>query len=856
MSEQDPAAHIEVIVEAPYENREVLGSLALKSYALLDGIDVDEVISGMELILAIQEDIPSLEIKEEQVDCLDALQEARSRGDERVLIQMATGLGKTTVAAADAKRFLAENPGARVLFLSHQNRISDQARERFESILGDEYTYSNFNGEDPEGANTTCVFASFQAMANWREAFREDEFDYIVIDEAHHSKANTYEPTVQYFTPKFMLAMTATPDRHDMRDIRDLFGDEIYKLTLEEAIAQGLLAYVDYHVIIDDLAANNLLRDPETRRKLNMKQLNRTIFIPKRDEEIADICRQKQTEIGEPVRRLVFCKSVEQSEEMAQYYEKAAPIHSKMPPWEIKQTLERYKAGELETLLTVDMFNEGIDVPEVNQVVFLRLTESTTVFLQQLGRGLRKLGDKTQVQVLDFVASCDRLAMLDAFWKRIVAHSKQGDNPGEELMRLNFGELHFTDEVRDILEVLSDINNTLQFETQPAPDEYVTIQQIAESSGYSAARLARIVRDLEIEPATFGHPVSGKPVQFFSPTQVGQLLTHPHLQLKPVPKGMVNKNQAKDQLGVSFKQLTKLLTEIGIEPTLYLSPVNYPASYLAQEDLDRVREYLDSKYPLPPDDYQPYLQLADEHGINEDTMNRLVSELGIGLPMYRSKKGGNIRFISGDDAERLLSHPFLALEPAPEGYLSVPDLEDVLGVSDSTVLKLVEDLGIEWSRYKNARNYETRYLSPEQADLLIGHEHFDAESAPDGWISQSQLAGELGTVWSTVANIASDLDIEPQTKRNSKGVATVYYSPDQIDLIRSHQRITTAEAPEGDMTSSDLEATYGFHHRKVMQVIEGLGIKGKAYKHTKTKRIHMFYSPEQVSTIVAHINSQ
>lgn len=437
-------------------NPAVLGKSAPWADALTNELTFS--VSTLTLMEGLQELHPELEVREEQLECLDAIQEARVGGQKRALVQMATGLGKTTVVAADIKRFLADRPDARVLFLCHQNDILTQARERFENILGADYTYGNFTGESQDYHEVTCLFASLQAMRNWRYAFLETEFDYVVVDESHHGKAETYEPTLQYFQPEFMLGVTATPDRHDLKNIREIFGEEIYRLSLEEAIARDLLASVDYDVITDEIIETQILKDLRGKR-LNLRQLDRTIFIPKRDEEIVRIIHEKAGEIDSP-KRIVFCKSIEQAEEYAQYFDRAAPLHSGIPKWQQDRYIAMFRNGELDTLLTIDMFNEGIDIPDANQVVFLRSTKSKTVFLQQLGRGLRRAPNKNLVQVLDFVANCDRLIMLDQVWSDIMHYTNELDpSLSLQAMRIDIGEVHFSEAAREILDILAELES-------------------------------------------------------------------------------------------------------------------------------------------------------------------------------------------------------------------------------------------------------------------------------------------------------------------------------------------------------------------------------------------------------------
>ena len=433
--------------------KENIGFTAL--YGDMYGNSIDNSPS-YDLLQELRDEHPDLQIREEQIDCLDAIHLARLRGQRRALVQMATGLGKTTVVATDVKRFLKDSPNSRVLFLCHQNRILEQARERFETLVGPDYTYGNFSGEgEKDYHEVTCLFASFQVMSDWREAFKSDEFDYVIVDESRHVMAPTYRPTIEHFRPQFLLGVTGTPDRHDLQDIRQVFGPEIYQKPLEEAIAEGLLTQTEYSVIIDEVEAKRRLKDDRGFR-YNIKDLNRSIFVPMRDEEMARICKEKADELGVPVRRIVFCPSIEHTEEFAGFFEKAAPMHSDLPTWEKKQTLDKFRKGDIQTLLTIDMFNEGIDVPEINQVVFLRVTQSKTIFLQQLGRGLRKSAGKDKVQVLDFVANADKLTMLDRFYKRIKQYTP-GHPVRPDIFTINIGDTNFSETVRDVLEVISDI---------------------------------------------------------------------------------------------------------------------------------------------------------------------------------------------------------------------------------------------------------------------------------------------------------------------------------------------------------------------------------------------------------------
>lgn len=344
-----------------------------------------------------------------QRDCLDALELARAEGRIKALVVMATGLGKTVVSAFEIKRLLKKAPG-RVLYLCHNNDILRQSRKTYEAILGKDYTYGYFHGTEKHMHHVDVLFASFKTMVTWREVFMRDEFKYVVVDEFHHAQAATFRPTVEYFQPEFMLGLTATPERGDGLDVTELLGKPVHNMGLFKALARRLLCHVDYRVMTDEIQNIGVLDTPVG--KLSIAELNRSIFIPKRDEEIARIIGSKMAEVKNP-RAMIFCKTIAHAERMAALMPHAVVVHSKLKGNLKDERLNAFRNGEVSTILTVDMLNEGIDVPEANVIVFLRTTSSRTVWLQQLGRGLRKAKAKLKVLVLDFVANCERFEMID-----------------------------------------------------------------------------------------------------------------------------------------------------------------------------------------------------------------------------------------------------------------------------------------------------------------------------------------------------------------------------------------------------------------------------------------------------------
>ena len=409
-----------------------------------------------------------------QEECLDAVQAARDRGLRQALVVMATGLGKTVTVAFDTKRWRERYEKGRVLFLCHNNDILYQAKTTFQAINGPDQTYGYFHGEDKHLHHVDFLFASFQTMERHRELFRPDEFAYIVVDESHHSQADTFRSTIDYFRPKFLLGVTATPDRLDELDIREIFGTEVYYLPLEEAMVRNLVTPVDYRLLTDEIQLSEGIETGNGR--VSLAALNSKVFIPKRDEEIAKIIARHVAEFSQP-RVIVFCSSIKHCEHLAEFVPDSFAIHSKIPERERAVKLEMFRQGIVGTVLTVDAFNEGIDIPQANVVVFLRSTTSHTIFLQQLGRGLRKSEGKDKVIALDFVANCERIKMVHSLWRSIEdALLKEGEGRGGkeaiEPMTLNVDSVEFTETIVPLLKLMERVRPTLVSEVPHLLQDY------------------------------------------------------------------------------------------------------------------------------------------------------------------------------------------------------------------------------------------------------------------------------------------------------------------------------------------------------------------------------------------------
>lgn len=407
-----------------------------------------------------------------QAECLNILQGIREKGLKRALIVMASGLGKTVTMAFDAKQWKDQNEG-RVLLLCHNNDILYQARTTFQAVNGSDHSYGYFHGEEKNFHEVDFLFASFQTMELHREMFRPNEFDYIIVDEGHHSQAETFRSTIEYFQPQFLLGATATPDRLDELNIREIFGEEVYFLPLEEALARGLVTPVDYRLLTDEIQIAKVIETENG--PVGISHLNRRIFIPQRDDEIAKIILQHTSSIESP-RVMIFCNSIKHCEHLSQFLPNSFAIHSKVPERERAVKLELFRQGVVGTILTVNAFNEGVDIPQANVVVFLRSTTSRAIFLQQLGRGLRKSEGKDKVVALDFVANCERIKMVHSLWReieeKIQQHGLSDPKDAVSPMTLNVDNVEFQETIIPLLKLMERVRPLRISEVERLAKEY------------------------------------------------------------------------------------------------------------------------------------------------------------------------------------------------------------------------------------------------------------------------------------------------------------------------------------------------------------------------------------------------
>lgn len=389
---------------------------------------------------------------------------------KRALIVLATGLGKTLTAALVAKKMRAK----KILFLVHNNFILQHAVEEFRVVFGNSTKMAVYNGMSKEGAEEAQIlFATWQTMGKNLKQWDSNYFDLIIVDEAHHSGAATYLPVLKYFKAA-RLGITATPDRSDDLNIRTIFGKEVVNVTLEEAIARNWLPRIEYHVITDESLDEEALQRiaseiREGKKRFTMAEVNRRIFIRKRDEEIARIINSYDE------KAVVFCANIKHAERLSQVLKNSATFHSSTgshqeETWKKNQgVLADLKEGRVRRVCAVNAFNEGVDVPSVGLVSFCRVTSVSTIFRQQLGRGLRPGKDK--LVVLDFVGNLERVQLVLDMMNR-VADLHEQTTPRSEIAREGYireqfevsgkgFEFTFSDEVVDLMDVLKRVDRDL-----------------------------------------------------------------------------------------------------------------------------------------------------------------------------------------------------------------------------------------------------------------------------------------------------------------------------------------------------------------------------------------------------------
>ncbi|SDN61678.1 DEAD/DEAH box helicase family protein [Bacillus sp. OK048] len=331
-----------------------------------------------------------------QIEALEELNKTLEEEYTKALVVMATGLGKTYLAGFFAQNF------KKILFIAHREEILYQARDSFNRIMPDKQ-YGIYNGKYKE-SQADAIFASIYTLSIKKhlEQFRPDEFDLIIVDEFHHAAADSYQRALDYFQPRFLLGITATPDRNDNKDVYAICdGNVAFRLDFLEAINRKWLAPFTYFGVYDDTDYSQItcLGNRYDEEELLQAQL--------REELAHKVLRawenKKQT------RTLGFCSSIRQADFLSNYFNDhgyhTVSLHSQQTGVSRNEAISQLSRREIDIILTVDLFNEGVDIPAIDTLLFVRPTESLTVFTQQIGRGLRLHPDKETCVIIDLIGN-------------------------------------------------------------------------------------------------------------------------------------------------------------------------------------------------------------------------------------------------------------------------------------------------------------------------------------------------------------------------------------------------------------------------------------------------------------------
>ena len=343
----------------------------------------------------------TIELRDYQQEAIDNLKKMREDGKTIALLYHATGVGKTITAATDAKAV-----GGRTLFLVNALKLASQAKETFAKVWP-EATLGEYTGSQKD-MTQTVIFATVQSISKNLEKFSPMDFDYLIVDECHHAAANTYQKIFTYFHPKFILGLTATPERSDGEDMLELFQNVAHKMDLKTAVERGVLVpirciRVKTNIDLTDVRINGI--------KYNSQDLESKLFIPERNQLIVDT----YLKYVNGKKTVIFCASVDHAAEIAKLLRdngvKAEAVSGRDRVEVREKILKDYETGSTNVLCACDLLNEGWDSPHTTVLFMARPTMSKTIYLQQLGRGTRRCPGKEDLLVVDFVDNANMFNM-------------------------------------------------------------------------------------------------------------------------------------------------------------------------------------------------------------------------------------------------------------------------------------------------------------------------------------------------------------------------------------------------------------------------------------------------------------
>ncbi len=348
-----------------------------------------------------------------QEDTLDKINTSRDSGAKKGLISLTTGIGKTFISIFHAKHY-----GGKVLFLAHLKDILDKdaAQGSFIEAWPEISDHIGVIDGDNKVLDKQITIATMQSFSKEKiyEQFDKGHFNTIIIDECHHASTASYKKIIDYFKPDFLLGMTATPTRTDMQDVTELFDNNmIHEITREHATQKGWICGYEYRLLKDDIDYSNIVWNGS---RYEEKDLNEKLMVEKRDKAILEEYNHFLEINGNPIKTIGFCHSIEYAEYIAGKFSKAGhnakAIHSNKNYLEANERAkitQAFRDNEINIVFTVNIFNEGVDFPDVECLLMLRPTQSHVIMSQQLGRGLRIAPAKEKVSVIDFISNDRKL---------------------------------------------------------------------------------------------------------------------------------------------------------------------------------------------------------------------------------------------------------------------------------------------------------------------------------------------------------------------------------------------------------------------------------------------------------------
>jgi len=407
-----------------------------------------------------------------QIEALYALADSRSEGATKGLVHAATGIGKTYLAAFDSAKY------QKVLFVAHREEILKQAAISFRNVRQSN-DYGFFYGKQKD-KDKSVIFASVATLGRseylTENYFAPDYFDYLIIDEFHHAVNDQYRRIVEYFRPQFLLGLTATPERMDGKNIYEICDYNVpYEISLKDGINKGMLVPFHYYGIYDETDYTKL---HIVKGKYAEEELNRTyIGNAYRHELIYKYyCKYGSSQA------LGFCCSRKHAEEMAKEFGKrgipSAAVYSNADgefSMDRAEAIEKLKNGEIKVIFSVDMFNEGVDIPSVDMVMFLRPTESPVVFLQQLGRGLRRSKGKEYLNVLDFIGNYEKAGRVRYL---LIGKNKTGKETYYPADKADYPDECFVDFDMRLIDLFAEMDKKQLTIKEQIRNEYFRIKEL------------------------------------------------------------------------------------------------------------------------------------------------------------------------------------------------------------------------------------------------------------------------------------------------------------------------------------------------------------------------------------------